>query len=85
MILLHTLNGLSFVLKNVLDKAKITAVSSSNVMVDGNEDALIIDVSVNGESKEIFLYGGKGYKGSDEVFAINNLNAFKYPSFSKLG
>ena len=79
---LHTLNGLSFVLKNVLDKAKINPVSSSNVMVDGNEDALIVDVSVNGESREVILYGGKGYTGSDKVFAINKLN-FKLSYGSK--
>ena len=79
---LHTLNGLSFVLKNVLDQAKITAVSSSNTMVDGNEDALIVDVSVNGESREVILYGGKGYTGSDKVFAMNNLN-FKLSYGSK--
>ena len=51
-------------------------------MVDGNEDALILNVNANGESKQIVLYGGKGYSGSDEFFAIQDLN-FKLSYGSK--
>ena len=79
---LHTANGLNFVLKDILSKAKKMPVSNSNVMVDGNEDALILNVNANGKSKEVILYGGKGYAGSDKVFAINNLN-FKLSYGSK--
>jgi hypothetical protein len=43
-------------------------------MVDGAEDALILKVIANGKEQLITLYGGKGYAGSDEVFAIDNLN-----------
>ena len=49
---LHTANGLNFVLKDVFQKAKILPVSSSNVMEDGNEDALILNVKANGKSKK---------------------------------
>ena len=44
---LHTSNGLNFVLKNVLENAKKIPISTSNVMVDGAEDALIVNVMVN--------------------------------------
>ena len=79
---LHTANGLNFVLKDILNKAKMTPVSTSNVMIDGNEDALILNVIANGEFKEVILYGGKGYAGSEEVFAIQHLN-FKVSYGSK--
>ncbi len=79
---LHTINGLNLVLKNVLDNAKHIPISNSNVMVDGAEDALIVKVMANGKEHLITLYGGKGYAGSDEVFAIDNLN-FKLSYGSK--
>mgnify|MGYP006126200225 CR=1 FL=1 len=79
---LHTANGLNFVLKDVLYGAKIQPASSSNVMKDGEEDALIVKIILDGEEKMITLYGGKGYQGQEEVFAINNLN-FKLSYGSK--
>ena len=79
---LHTANGLNFVLKDILYKAKMIPVSASDVMVDGNEDALILNINANGESKEVVLYGGKGFAGSEVVFAIQDLN-FKLSYGSK--
>ena len=79
---LHTANGLNFVLKEVLKNAKMQPISTSNVMDDGAEDALIIKVNTNGEQKLITLYGGKGYQGDNEVFAMDNLN-FKLSYGSK--
>ena len=79
---LHTINGLNIVLKNILDNAKIMPISTSNVMVDGAEDALIVKVMANGKEHLITLYGGRGYAGIDEVFAIDNLN-FKLSYGSK--
>ncbi len=79
---LHTVNGLNFVYKGILERAKMIPVSSSNVMVDGNEDALIMKVTSNEKSKEIILYGGKGFSGTEKVFAIDNLN-FKLSYGSK--
>ncbi len=52
---LHTANGLNFVLKDILSKAKKMPVSNSNIMVDGNEDALILNVKANGKSKEVIF------------------------------
>ena len=71
---LHTANGLNFVLKEVLEKSKLQAVSSSNVMNDGAEDALIVKIISDGTEKVVTLYGGKGYQGDNEVFSIDNLN-----------
>jgi len=51
-------------------------------MIDGVEDALIVKVISDGEEKVITLYGGKGYQGDNEVFAIDNLN-FKLSYGSK--
>ena len=79
---LHTANGLNFVFKDVFRNSKLLPVSTSNVMVDGSEDALILNVKANGESKEVVLYGGKGYSGADKVFAIKDLN-FKLSYGSK--
>ena len=80
--ILHTSNGLNFVLKDVLENAKNIPISTSNVMVDGEEDALIVNVVVNGIENKAILYGGKGYSGSDVVFAVDNLN-FKLSYGSK--
>ena len=79
---LYTTNNLNFVLKAVLEKAKQIPVSTSNVMVDGAEDALIVNVFADGKQKEVVLYGGKGYAGSDIVFAVDDLN-FKLTYGSK--
>ena len=79
---LHTINGLSFVLKDVFNDAKNIQVSQSSKMTDGSEDALIVNVSANGVSKEIVLYGGKGYQATEEFFAIGPLN-FKLSYGSK--
>lgn len=79
---LHTANGLNFVLKEVLENAKMQPISTSNVMDDGAEDALVVKVNTNGEQKLITLYGGKGYQGDNEVFAMDNLN-FKLSYGSK--
>ena len=79
---LHTANGLNFVLKDILSDAKLMPVSTSNIMVDGSEDALVLNVSANGKSQEVVLYGGKGYAGTDIVFAIKELN-FKLSYGSK--
>tara|TARA_B100001250_G_scaffold253649_1_gene218162 strand:+ start:1312 stop:4356 length:3045 start_codon:yes stop_codon:yes gene_type:complete len=79
---LHTANGLNFVFKDIFKDAKIIPVSTSNVMVDGSEDALMLNIKANGESKEVVLYGGKGYPGTDKVFAMKKLN-FKLSYGSK--
>ena len=72
--ILYTTNKLNFVLKDVLENAKQRPISTSNVMVDGAKDALIVNVVVNNQEKQVVLYGGKGYASSHVIFAIRDLN-----------
>ena len=75
--------GLNFVLKEVLENAKIQAISSSNVMNDGAEDALIGESNFRWKRKGNYSYmEEKGYQGNNEVFAIDDLN-FKLSYGSK--
>ena len=71
---LHTIKGLNFVLKSVLDNVEIGPVSTSDVMKDGATDALIVNVNSEGVSKRVILYGGKGYASEKENFKIGDLN-----------
>jgi cytochrome c-type biogenesis protein CcsB len=79
---LHTANGLNFVLKEILENAKMQTISTSNVMNDGAEDALIVKVTANGHDKMVTLLGGKGFQGGDQVFSMDSLN-FKLSYGSK--
>jgi hypothetical protein len=73
---LYTANDLNFVLKEIIDKGKKDIYSSSNVMKDGSDDALKINLTCNDESREITLFGGKG-------FPSIIIESFKTPSLSK--
>ena len=70
---LYTANDLNFVLKEVIDKGKMDIYSSSKVMKDGGNDALKVNVICNGDSKEITLFGGKGFTSNFEEFNIGGL------------
>ena len=70
---LYTANDLNFVLKEVIDKGKKDIYSSSKVMKDGGNDALKVNVICNGDSKEITLFGGKGFTSNFEEFNIGGL------------
>ena len=71
---LHTIKGLNFVLKEVLEDVVMGPVSTSDVMKDGARDALIINVHSDGVDKLVTLYGGKGYASEKEYFKIGDLN-----------
>lgn len=50
------------------------AIESENPKIKSNsKTALLIEVSVNGESKENYIYGQKGLEGNPELFNFNNL------------
>ena len=70
---LYSANDLNFVLKEIIDKGKNDIYSSSKVMKDGNTDALKIRVSCNDESKDITLFGGKGFTSNFEEHNIGGL------------
>ena len=71
---LHTVDGLNFVLKEYLEKAKKEPYSSSPIMKDGSLDALIINIVVNGIEKDVVLYGGKGFLADKKDFVLDDLN-----------
>ena len=68
-----TEKGLNFVLKEVMENAKIQPVSTSNIMNDGSEDLLFVKVMADGKEKIVALKGGKGFQGNEQVFAIDSL------------
>ena len=70
---LYTANDLNFVLKEVIDKGKSDIYSSSNVMKDGSDDALKINLTCNDESREITLFGGKGFTSNFEEYNVGGL------------
>tara|TARA_B100001142_G_scaffold106799_1_gene108631 strand:- start:104 stop:3169 length:3066 start_codon:yes stop_codon:yes gene_type:complete len=71
---LINVNTLKFVISDIQYNGEKVLYSSSNIMNDGSEDALVLNIHANGASKEITLYGGKGYRSNSEVFAIGDLN-----------
>ena len=70
---LHTINGLSIVLKNISLSAKKGLMSSSKKMVDGNQDGLTLLVRANGQEKIVDLIGCIGFKGPEEFFSGGDL------------
>jgi cytochrome c-type biogenesis protein CcsB len=59
---LYSINELNFVLKEIIENGSDELYSSSKVMKDGSDDALSVKINCNGESKEVTLVGGKGFK-----------------------
>lgn len=70
---LYTLEDVSLVFKEVHKKVKIKQVSAPESNKSG-EDALIVDVTCNDQTKEVVLFGGQGYSSNHTIFQLNNLN-----------
>ena len=70
---LYSLENLNLVLKEIIDSGNEDLYSSSNIMKDGGDNALILDVVCNGESKEVTLIGGKGFIPNSESFYLGGL------------
>ena len=70
---LYTANDLNFVLKEVIDKGKMDIYSTSKVMKDGSNDALRVRINCNDETKDITLFGGKGFNSSFEEHNVGGL------------
>ncbi|MEE2931386.1 MAG: cytochrome c biogenesis protein CcsA [Bacteroidota bacterium] len=70
---LYSSENLNFVLKDIINQAKKKIYSSSNVMKDGNLDALILEVKHGNISKEVTLFGGKGITGEEISFKLKDL------------
>jgi len=70
---LYSVNELNFVLKDIIENGNDDIYSSSNVMSDGSTDALKVKINCNEESKEVILYGGKGFTSKLEEHKVGGL------------
>ena len=70
---LYSLESLNLVLKDIMDSGANQLYSTSDVMKDGGDNALVLDVKCNGESKEVRLKGGKGFIPNSEKFTLGGL------------
>ncbi len=70
---LYTANDLNFVLKEVIDRGKMDIYSTSKVMKDGSNDALRVRINCNNETKDVTLFGGKGFNSSFEEHNVGGL------------
>ena len=70
---LYSVNELNFVLKDIIENGNDDIYSSSNVMSDGSTDALKVKINCNEESKELILYGGKGFTSKLEEHKVGGL------------
>lgn len=69
---LYTIGGVQMVLKGLHESVEIRKISAPK-MVSG-EDALTIDVTCNNQTKEVTLFGGKGYVSKKTFFQLDGLN-----------
>ena len=70
---LYSVNELNFVLKEIIENGSDELYSSSKVMKDGNNDALIININCNGDSKKVTLQGGKGFKSNPNESVVGGI------------
>lgn len=70
---LYTIEGVQLVFKNEFASAKIERITAPKTNVNG-EDALLVDVTSGNETKEVTLFGGKGYISKATIFQLNGLN-----------
>lgn len=78
----YMINGMSFALKSMSPKGKIKVVSSNDLSDNAGSgskpDAIVCDVSFDGEKKEIIMYGrGKGSRGLPVAEKIGGVD-FKF-------
>ncbi len=71
---LYSAENLQFVVKEIHPKAEIITASKSLKMENGAEDALVVDLFCNGESKRTELIGGSGYVSPKNKFSLGGLN-----------
>jgi cytochrome c-type biogenesis protein CcsB len=80
---LYTFNNTMVVMSKFLTRAKITARPVSNEQGQ-TDDALIMELSADGESNEFTLWGKPGYAGMEEHLVVkNNSFSISYGSIYK--
>jgi len=70
---LYTIGKVQMVYKQVHEKGVIKQVSADKENKNG-EDALLMDVTCDGKTKEVILFGGKGYVSNPTIFQMAGLN-----------
>ncbi len=71
---LYSVLGQNFVVPTMYDKAKITYLDGVNPEGQELEDVLVVEVKSNGESKQINLFGDKGFVSTKNQFELGGLN-----------
>lgn len=70
---LYTVGDVQLVFKALHQSSKIEKISVDKKKRKG-EDALVVDVTCNGESNEVTLFGGQGYISEKTIFQLAGLN-----------
>ncbi len=70
---LYSVGQVQLVYKTIHENAKIEKIEAPKENKNG-EDALIVDVTCDGEQKEVTLFGGKGYVSNNTIFQMSGLN-----------
>ncbi len=70
---LYSVGNVQLVYKNLHEKSRIEKIEAPEDNKNG-EDALVIDVTCGTESKEVTLFGGKGYLSNNTIFQLGGLN-----------
>ncbi len=71
---LYSAENLQFVIKDIHPKAKIIPASKHLKMENGAEDALVVDIFCNEESRRLELTGGSGFVSAKSKFELGGLN-----------
>ncbi|MGB1284807.1 MAG: cytochrome C biogenesis protein, partial [Polaribacter sp.] len=78
---LHNINGLQFVIPRPAEKGEVKTVSG---LKDKNKkDVIVLDITSNGETKQVELAGGQYNSQNSKEFSVGGLN-FKMLYGSKI-
>ena len=78
---LHTINGLQFVIPRPAEKGEVKTVSGP--LDKKKKDVIVLDVTSNGETKQVELAGGQYNSQNSKEFSVGGLN-FKMLYGSKI-
>ena len=71
---LYVVDGLNFVIPNFYEKATLDYYVGENPEGQELEDLLRVKVHCNGETKDVDLFGDKGFVSAKNILAVNGLN-----------
>ncbi len=70
---LYSIGEIQLVYKTIHQNSKIVKIEAPKENMNG-EDALVVDVTCGEETKEVTLFGGKGYVSNNTIFQMGGLN-----------